>query len=296
MDFKSRYDYYLEMVNRKLEELVREKEMPEKTLYSAMKYSLMAGGKRLRPVLALAVCDMLDERPEQILPFGCAIELIHTYSLIHDDLPAMDNDDYRRGSLTNHKVYGEAMAILAGDALLNLAFESMLAYTLQTGDKLLEKVRAMEYIAGAAGAAGMIGGQVVDLESEGRSIPAELLDYMHRCKTGALIKAPVMAAAFLCRTEKKETAHLETFADRLGLAFQIKDDLLDVEGSLEAMGKRTGSDTANDKTTFITLYGVERSREMLEEITCQAIDSLALFGEKAEFLVALSQYLVGRKN
>lgn len=296
MDFKCRYDEYLEMTNRQLDTLVTEKDVPEKTLYKAMKYSLLAGGKRLRPVLALAVCDMLGENPGKVLPYACAIELIHTYSLIHDDLPAMDNDDYRRGRLTNHKVYGEAMAILAGDALLNLAFESMLAHTVQTGDRLMEKLHAMEYIARAAGASGMIGGQVVDLESEGKSIPTDLLDYMHRCKTGALIKAPVMAAAFLCGAGEKEKERLETFAAGLGLAFQIRDDLLDVEGSLETMGKRTGSDAANEKTTFITLYGVERSREMLEQITRQAVDSLAPFGEKAEFLVALARYLVTRNK
>lgn len=296
MDFKARLGKWTETVNTVLDKYVTAKDTPEGTIYKAMKYSLSAGGKRLRPVLALAVCELLDGDEADILPYGCAIEMIHTYSLIHDDLPAMDNDDFRRGKPTNHKVFGEAMAILAGDALLNYAFEIMLRHGLTRQDKPAERLRAMEIIARASGAGGMIGGQVVDLESEGRRISAQTLEYMHRCKTGALIKAPVMAAAALCGANGEKEACLEEYAENLGLAFQIKDDIMDVEGSLEDMGKAAGSDEANGKSTFVALYGIEKSKEMLKRTVDKAIGSLGVFGAKAFFLEELAYYIISRNN
>jgi len=321
MDFKSAYDRWAEMVNRAIDNYVAEKDTPEGSIYKAMRYSLTAGGKRLRPVLSLAVCDMLGGNAPEIMPFACAIEMIHTYSLIHDDLPAMDNDDYRRGKPTNHKVFGEAMAVLAGDALLNRAFEIMVDNCLGLCVKDIHyqkaarfknsgkccvnskemspitlRLMAMDAIAEASGASGMIGGQVVDLESEGRLISPELLQYMHRCKTGALIKAAVMSSAILCGASEDEKSRLETYAEKIGLAFQIKDDILNVEGNPEEMGKATGSDAANKKSTFVSVFGLERSKSMLDDITAQAILSIDEFGKKAEFLKEIAIYIHNRNK
>ena len=296
MNFKDQLEEYVVLVNEYLDKYVVEKDLPEKSIYSAMRYSLLAGGKRLRPVLSLAVCDMLGGRREDVLPFACAVEMIHTYSLIHDDLPAMDNDDYRRGRLTNHKVYGEALAILAGDGLLNLAFELLLESILKSNENRDLKIRAAAIIAKASGVEGMIAGQVIDLESENIKIPSDILDRMHRCKTGALIKAPVVSSAVLCGADEDSVKKLECFAQNLGLAFQIKDDILDVEGSLEKLGKKTGSDAQNEKSTYVSLYGLENSKNMLNEITEKAVIILKDFGEKAVFLEELAKYLVNRDN
>ena len=237
MDFKSHMEKWNLLINNALDDYLPINDGPGSNINKAMKYSLMAGGKRLRPVLALAVCEMLDGDRNDVIPFACAIEMIHTYSLIHDDLPAMDNDDYRRGIPTNHKVFGEAMAILAGDALLNKAYELMLTYTAANSDWVKRKLEAMEIIADGAGAEGMIRGQVVDLESEGAVIRRRLLNTCTSVKPGALIKAPVLSSAFLSGASDKEYRLLENYAENIGLAFQIKDDIMDVKGSLEQMGK-----------------------------------------------------------
>jgi geranylgeranyl diphosphate synthase, type II len=296
MDFKGKYDKWLEVVNLAIDKYITEKDMPEKTVYSSMRYSVTAGGKRLRPVLSLAVCELLNGDINNVIPFACAIEMIHTYSLIHDDLPAMDNDDYRRGRLTNHKVYGDAIAVLSGDALLNYAFEVMLNDSVKNETSILAKTRAMYIIAKASGASGMIGGQVVDLESEGKEISKKMLEYMHQCKTGAMIKAPIISSAVLCNANEEELKHLEMYADKIGLAFQIKDDILDIEGSLATMGKKSGSDIANKKSTFVTLYGMGKSKSMLNKITNEAIESIEYFGERSEFLKELALYVINRKN
>lgn len=235
--FNVKYNTFLELINDALDKIITEKESPEKSIYQATRYSLMVGGKRLRPVLSLAVCEMFAGDIKEIIPYACAIEIIHTYSLIHDDLPAMDNDDYRRGKPTNHKVYGEARAILAGDALLTYAFEIMTDSILndvgriynevydkvynrlndEVDDKISSfkaKVKAINYIAKAAGASGMIGGQIVDLESEDRLINGELLKYMHKCKTGAIIKASVLVPAILMELDKKDMACLEIYSQK----------------------------------------------------------------------------------
>jgi len=296
MNFKSKYDSYSNLVNAALEKYLPVRECHQKTIYEAMRYSLMAGGKRLRPVLSLAVCDMLGGDMEEILPYACALEMIHTYSLIHDDLPAMDNDDYRRGRLTNHKVYGEAMAILAGDALLNYAFELMLAAAGSSGKNPAGSIAAMRIIANSSGVSGMIGGQVIDMESEGKTIGPDLLDAMHSCKTGAIIKAAVLAPAALCGADDSLLKHLEEYSGSIGVAFQVKDDILDIEGNLGTLGKQCGSDEANDKSTFVTLYGMEKSKEMLDSLTKAALQSIEEFGDKAWFLRELAVYIAKRGN
>lgn len=296
MDFKSRFNTYAQTVNKSLDEIVALNNVPEKSILSAMKYSLMAGGKRLRPVLSLAVCEMLDGDKNEVLPYACAIEMIHTYSLIHDDLPSMDNDDYRRGMLTNHKVYGEAVAILAGDALLNLAFETMIGSAMINSNNPSLKIKAMGIIAKASGSTGMIAGQIVDIESEGKEISDDVLKYMHKCKTGEMIKASVMCSAILCDANDEELEMLNSYAEKIGLAFQIKDDILDVEGNIEKLGKQVGSDASNNKSTFVSLYGLEDSKKILDDITKDAIKSIEAFGNKGCFLKGLAEYLAIRDN
>lgn len=296
MNFIEKQRSYADIVNNFLENYLKENDLLEKSVYSAMRYSLLAGGKRLRPVLAMAVCELLGGEINEVLPFACAIEMIHTYSLIHDDLPAMDNDDYRRGKLTNHKKYGEALAILAGDGLLNLAFELMLESTTNDCDNILHKVKAMSYIARSSGIHGMIAGQVIDTESENKEIPYQTLEYIHKCKTGALIKAPVLSSAIICKASDEDYMSLEEYAGNLGLAFQIKDDILDVEGNTEMLGKKVGSDESNKKTTYVSLYGIEKAKQMLKETTQKAIMNIERFGPDATFLKELAEYLIVRET
>ncbi|WP_010252615.1 polyprenyl synthetase family protein [Acetivibrio cellulolyticus] len=296
MNFKENQQRYADLVNAFLDNYVKENDLLEKSVYSAMRYSLLAGGKRLRPVLALAVCELLGGDINEVMPFACAIEMVHTYSLIHDDLPAMDNDDFRRGKLTNHKKFGEAIAILAGDGLLNLAFELMIESTATDNcNNAVQKVKAMSYIAKSSGIHGMIAGQVIDTESENKEVAYETLEYMHKCKTGALIKAPVVSSAIICNASEEDLRSLEAYAGNLGLAFQIKDDILDVEGSTEKLGKKVGSDESNKKTTYVSLYGLEKSKQMLRETTEEAIKNIGKFGPNANFLRELAEYLIVRE-
>ncbi len=294
MNFKEKQTFYIKIIEENLAKCVAIDNPYYVSLKEAMLYSLTAGGKRLRPTLALAAAEILGTQPGEVIAFACAIEMIHTYSLIHDDLPAMDNDDFRRGKPTNHKMFGEAMAILAGDALLNLAYETMLKDALAGNS--MAKLRAMEAVAGYAGARGMIGGQVIDLQGEGRRVDSQELTAMHRLKTGALIKAPVEAAAIISGAGEEQFAALSNFAANLGLAFQIKDDILDVEGSMEEMGKRPGSDAMGEKSTYVTLYGIDRSKQMLQEVTDEGIAFLQVFGSRADFLRELASALVSRSN
>lgn len=296
MEFQTHFEKLIQIVNNALDDYLGISEGPGSDIYKAMKYSLMAGGKRLRPVLALAVCDMFDANRSIVLPYACAIEMIHTYSLIHDDLPAMDNDDYRRGIPTNHKVFGEAVAILAGDALLNKAFELMLSETLEAEDKLKERVMAMNIVAASSGTEGMIRGQMVDIESEGVQITKETLEYMHKCKTGALIKASILSSAVLCGASEEDMEQLRVYAENIGLAFQIKDDIMDVESSMELMGKATGSDAASGKSTYVTLYGVKEAAELLESAVAASVDAIGHFGEKAEFLKDIAIFIKERDH
>lgn len=292
MNFKEKYQSYVNMIEENLLRSIPDGNHYCGLLKEAMTYSLMAGGKRLRPVLALAASEMFDTPPQEVIPFGCAIEMIHTYSLIHDDLPAMDNDDYRRGKPTNHKVYGEAMAILAGDALLNLAYETML--TDAAASNSMRKLKAAGVVAQYAGALGMVGGQVIDLKSEGKTIEGDRLKTMHRLKTGALIKAPVEAAAIISGADDRELELLCGYAANLGLAFQIKDDILDVEGTVENMGKKPGNDSSCNKSTYVTMFGLDQSKELLCKVTDEGIACLDSFGGKAQFLRELALSLVER--
>ena len=260
-----------DLINAYLDSNVSQKDNLQGIVYEAMRYSLLAGGKRIRPVLALAAGQVLGEQEARILPFACAIEMIHTYSLIHDDLPAMDDDDYRRGRYSCHKKFGEATAILAGDALLTMAFEIAAEGALALEDPK-RGLRAIRHIALSAGTEGMIGGQIVDLDAETRAISESELRYLCERKTGALLRAPVLAAAAVAGAEEtRSAALLLEYADTIGLAFQIKDDILDVEGDISVLGKATGSDAKDGKTTFVTLYGIQRSKTLLEDLTNRAL-------------------------
>jgi len=296
MDFKQKMTAWSSRINEELDRYITEYEGPGADIQKAMKYSLMAGGKRLRPILAFAVCEVLGGNLEEVIPYACAIEMIHTYSLIHDDLPAMDNDDFRRGMPTSHKMFGEAMAILAGDALLNKAYEIMLEHTYSDERRFKPGLGAMKVIADTAGADGMIRGQVIDIQSEGRDISIDTLKTMHRCKTGALIKAPVLAAALVCGAAYSEYKSLEEYAENIGLAFQIKDDIMDVQSSSSQMGKTTGKDALNKKATYVTLLGVEKAQELLDKTIDDSLKSIESFGEKADFLKSLAVFIKERKN
>lgn len=294
MVFEEKLEVYRDYINKNLDNYIRDVDCVENKIYKATRYSLLSKGKRIRPILTLAVGEMFGVKKEDIIPFACAIEMIHAYSLIHDDLPAMDNDDYRRGRLTNHKVFGEAIAILAGDALLNRAFEIMSNEIINKIPDNYNEILAMNCIVNAAGMRGMIAGQVIDMEKEGKDISLAMLEYMHERKTGCLIKAAILAGAHLGKAENKQMESLSKFARNLGIAFQIRDDILDVVGNNEELGKMVGSDKNNCKSTFVTLLGVEKSMAILKQRTKEAIKNLEIFGKKADFLVDMSQYLLKR--
>ena len=263
-------------------------------LMEAMRYSVFAGGKRLRPILTLAAAEAVGGDPEMVLPAAGALEYIHTYSMIHDDLPAMDDDDYRRGKLTNHKVYGDAMAILAGDALLTHAFEVL------NGPPLTERFPAallqqVSYrVARASGSFGMIGGQVMDIVSEGQQVPLDVLEYIHRHKTAALITVAVTMGGLLGGGTPEQVQALEDYGHNVGWAFQIADDLLDVEGDAAILGKQVGRDAELAKVTYPALLGVEASRQRALDLMQQGIESLAAFGPDAEPLRQIATYIVSR--
>lgn len=261
-------------------------------LHEAIRYSVLAPGKRLRPILVLASAEAVGGRPETVLPTACALECIHVFSLIHDDLPCMDNDDYRRGRPTNHKVYGEAMAMLAGDALLTLAFELITenARTVAPG----RVVEALRLISHASGTWGMVGGQVMDIESEGREVTPETLEYIHAHKTGALLTASALAGALLCGAEEAQQAALRRYGQSIGLAFQIADDILDIVGDQQKIGKPVGSDQKQDKATYPRLYGLEESRRRAHAEVSAALAALEGFGEPAEPLRAIARFIVER--
>ncbi len=263
------------------------------TIHSAMRYSLFAGGKRIRPLLAIAAAEAVSDAPVGIESCACALEMIHTYSLIHDDLPALDNDDFRRGRPTCHKVYGDAMAILAGDALLTLAFEVLAKMEHADSAKRIDLVRELATASGTVD--GMIGGQVNDIEGEGKHPTVRLLESIHRAKTGALVRASVRMGAIYAGAAVNQLAALTSFGEHIGLAFQIVDDILDVEQSSEALGKTAGKDAAQKKITFPAVYGIERSREMAEEERLAAHLALQLFDDRAQRLRELADLVVRRQ-
>lgn len=265
---------------------------PEK-IYEAMRYSLLAGGKRLRPILCLATCKLTDGTVEMAMPTACALEMIHTMSLIHDDLPAMDNDDFRRGKPTNHKVYGDDIAILAGDGLLAYAFEYVATQTKNVAPENV--LRVVARLGHTVGAAGLVGGQVLDLESEGNpNITAETLSFIHTHKTGALLEASVVSGAILANASAEDIDRLSQYAQNIGLAFQIIDDILDITATDEQLGKTAGKDLKAQKATYPSLWGVEKSRLKAEELIEQAIAQLADYDAQAEPLRAIAQYIVTR--
>ena len=293
VNFKAEWKKRADLVE---EGLLRElKKVPayDETLEKAMEYSLMAGGKRLRPVLLMAAADAVGKDGTAFLTMGCAIEMIHTYSLIHDDLPAMDNDDYRRGKPTNHKVFGDGIAVLAGDALLTLAFEVMLRQEGAAPETLVTVVSEMSR---AAGPYGMVGGQVLDLEGEGRRLDLAALRKIHMGKTGALFCAAIRSGAILAGAKEEELAALTLYAERFGLAFQITDDILDVTGDEAAIGKPVGSDVRNEKATYVTLTSLEEAKKLAEDAVEEAVAALDIFGERAAFLRDLALFLLGRKK
>ena len=278
---------------RMLSFLPQGKAYPE-SIHEAMQYSLLAGGKRLRPVLVMAAAEAVGGDRHTILPFAIAAELIHTYTLIHDDLPALDNDDLRRGKPTNHKVFGEAIAILAGDALLTQAFIIM---TRAAGMETVPPeciLKATHEMAGALGSTGMIGGQVVDLESEGKRINSETLEYIHIYKTGFLIRACIRCGGVLSQASKGQLSSLSSFGAHIGLAFQIIDDILDITGDQEKLGKDIGSDLTKNKATYPALYGLEESKRKAEELVEESIDCLNEFDDRANPLREIARFFVQR--
>ena len=267
----------------------------QKTILEAMNYSMKAGGKRLRPLLMAETYRMFGGTGEVIRPFMAAMEMIHTHSLIHDDLPALDNDEYRRGKKTTHMVYGEAMAILAGDALLNYAYETATrAFSMEPGNERIGK--AFRILTAKTGIYGMLGGQCVDVEYEGKTLERERLDFIYRLKTSALIEASMMVGAVLAGASDEKIALLERVAGNVGLAFQIQDDILDVVGTAEALGKPVGSDEENHKTTYVTLEGIEKAREDVKRLSDEAVVELGTLEEKNPFLMELLKSLIDRKK
>jgi geranylgeranyl diphosphate synthase type II len=266
------------------------------TLHQSMRYSIFAGGKRIRPLLMIAACEAVGGMLSSVLPAACALEMIHTYSLIHDDLPAMDDDDYRRGRLTNHKVFGEATAILAGDALLTQAFILLASGAPGESVGAAERLRVLHIIATAAGSLGMVGGQVVDMESETKTVELPIVEYIHTHKTGALILAALQTGAILGGADNHEFAALTRYGECAGLAFQIADDVLDIVGEQSLLGKDVGSDVQRGKATYPALIGLAESKRRAEELRDLAVDALAPLGTEAEPLRALVSFIVDRSR
>jgi geranylgeranyl diphosphate synthase type II len=266
------------------------------TIFESVRYSVFAGGKRLRPILCMAAADAVGGQGHDVVPAACSLEMVHTYSLIHDDLPAMDDDDYRRGMLTNHKVFGEGMAVLAGDALLTEAFQLLSRPDIMQQMSAARRLQVINEIAYAIGFFGMVGGQVVDLDSEGKDVEFETLQYIHTHKTEALISVSLRAGALLAGAEGEELRALSGYGKKIGLAFQIADDILDIESSLEVLGKDTGSDEDRKKVTYPALVGLEPSRKKAVELVEGALLDLQYFDEKAEPLREIAKFIVERES
>jgi len=296
MEFVKWMDTKVKRVDDSLNTLIEIKNNPQKIIYESMVYSLISGGKRLRPVLMLGTYEIFESNDEKVMPFACAMEMIHTYSLIHDDLPAMDNDDFRRGRPSNHKMYDEATAILAGDALLNKSFEIGLEAITNFKLDVNRAVKALSIISKSSGTEGMIGGQIVDIYGNEKIQTIEELKYMYSLKTGAIIKSSVLAGAVLGGATDEEINALDVYAEKLGIAFQIEDDILDVEGTEEKIGKPIGSDKANDKVTYLSFVEIKEAKEHVEKYTQEAIESLQIFGEKSKTLVEIAKYLTNRDH
>ncbi|OUP19098.1 farnesyl-diphosphate synthase [Lachnoclostridium sp. An196] len=293
MNFREEQKKRTEWTEEVIREFLPKEEGYQKEIMEAMNYSVLAGGKRLRPLMMYETYRMFGGEGEVIRPFMAAMEMIHTYSLVHDDLPAMDNDEYRRGKLTTHAKYGHAMGILAGDALLNFAFETA-ASAFDYGEDPGRVAKALQILAKKAGVYGMIGGQVVDVQSSGHAISKERLDFIYKLKTSALLEAAMMTGAVLTGAAEEEVRTIEQVASDVGVAFQVRDDILDVTGTLESIGKPVHSDDKNEKTTYVTLKGLEQASADVEELSDRALRNLASLPYKNEFLTELIQSLVYR--
>ncbi len=293
------YQDYKEIIDAHLLDFIPNIDNKSISLYESMKYSLTAGGKRLRPVLLLAACEFAGGDIREAVPYACAMEYIHTYSLIHDDLPAMDNDDLRRGLPTNHKIYGDAIAILAGDGLLTTAFEAinkdMMLY-FDEPEKMRKRINASYEIAKGAGCRGMVAGQVSDIEAEANDCSNEMLEYIHINKTGALIKSAIKAGLYLGNPSSDMLAQLDIYAENLGLAYQIADDILDEVGTTDELGKETGSDKKKNKTTYTSINGLDEAKERLEQLTEAAVEAIADYYDNAEFFRDLVLELKDRRH
>lgn len=294
MNLKEIIESKRQYIDNQLDAVIPDETSYPGILFKSMRYSVFSGGKRLRPIMLLEACEIFGGNIEKAAPFACAIEMIHTYSLIHDDLPAIDNDNFRRGRLTNHKAFGENIAILAGDALLSHAFEIMTNSVVKNADE--SSVKAMQAIAFAAGINGMISGQTVDVISEGKKISKQEIDFIHLNKTAAMIVGAIKAGAYIGGADEESINILEKAAIKIGLAFQIQDDILDVTGTFEELGKPIHSDERNEKSTYISLFGIEKSIEIVEQLSDEAIGLFESLGEKGEFFVELTKYLINRRK
>ena len=293
---EDRYSIWKRYIEEKLADFLPEAEQKSRILSEAMRYSLSAGGKRLRPLLLLEACSVCGGDAEKALPYACAVEFIHTYSLIHDDHPSMDDDDYRRGKLTNHKVFGDGMAILAGDALLNYAFETAVkAFVLEPEDSLTIG-NAIRVLGEKAGIYGMLGGQVIDVKETGHAVSKDVLDTIYELKTGALIEAAMMIGAILGGASQEEVKTVERIASLVGLAFQVQDDILDVTSTQEELGKPIHSDEKNEKTTYVTLLGIDDAKKVVEEKSEEAISLLQTLPNENPYLEELLIELIHRKK
>lgn len=293
MKFQEQYKVYQNLIEKKLDDYLQTKQ-PSENLASSMRYSLLLGGKRIRPVLTLATCELFDQSANVALPAACALEMIHTYSLIHDDLPSMDDDDLRRGKPTNHKVFGEAVAILAGDGLLTEAFTCLSDPHWTIPDQ--QKIKIVRTISDAAGAMGMVGGQALDLEFEGKDCNERELEAIHIHKTGRLITASLVAGGHAGQADAEQINKLEQIGKKIGLAFQIADDVLDLTATTEELGKNAKSDLKKKKSTYPSLIGLERSKEKAQLLLDESIQLLSTFGVKSWFLKELAELIVHRKS
>ena len=296
MDIREYLERKREEVDHYMQSVIPSAEAMPTTLHESMRYSLFAGGKRVRPILAIAAAEAVGNAGQAVLPVASSLELIHTYSLIHDDLPAMDNDDFRRGKPTNHKVYGEAMAILAGDALLTMAFELCLRANAAHGLDAARQVRLIQELAAGSGNVGMVGGQVLDIQAENKDIDLATLQSIHKHKTGMLIRAAVRMGAITAGATPAQLDDMTVYAENIGLAFQIADDVLNVTGTREELGKNPNTDAQRGKKTYPTFYGVEGAKQLAEDCVTRANGRLASFGAKADPLRELARYITSRKS
>ena len=296
INFKQELSKYQEIINSELEKYLRKQECPEKVLNRAMEYSLMAGGKRLRPILMIDVYQIFKQDYTECLPYAVAMEMIHNFSLIHDDLPGIDNDDFRHGKQTNHKKFNEATAILAGDGLLNGAYQVIAKNILEESNEKLQKQKIIAFKELVDSTDRMIAGEYVDTEFEGQPISSEYLEYMHKNKTGALLRASARIGAIMADASAEEIEKITQYAEIIGLTFQIKDDILSVVGDEKVLGKPVGNDEKRGKCTYVTKYGLQKAQEMLEELTNKAIDIAKTYNGKGKFLKELAIYIERRNK